>query len=215
MKILVLGMPRSRSNLVTSALAKFYGVPNLKEPYQHVRKDSQVSPITDVLLKTQDFVCKLQSSNFRLQAYTEFQYNMYDSIYITVRKNIVDQIASLLVAKTNNAWAHYPREPSSIVFDPDKHMSLLTEIWLDVKKIIILKDQLIKDNIHVKTLYYEISEDWIKNNLNNATTEFGKSNYDYKKIISNYSELEDAVIRHFGELDNRLNVDPSSQSIVI
>lgn len=210
-----MGLPRSRSNFVTSALAKFYGVPNLKEPYQHVRKDSQVSLITSVLLKTQDFVCKLQSSNFRLQAYTEFQYNMYDSIYITVRKNMSEQIASLIVAKTNNTWGYYPKEPSSIVFDPDKHMPLLTEIWLDIRNIIILKDQLAKDNIHVKTLYYEISEDWIKNNLNNATTEFEKSDYDYKKIISNYSELEDAVIRRFRELDSRLNVNPSTQSVIV
>jgi hypothetical protein len=215
MKILVLGLPRSRSNFVTSALAEFYGVPNLLEPYWHVREDSQVSPITNKLLKTQDFVCKLQSSNVKLNTYTEFQYNMYDSIYITARKNISEQIASLLVAKTNNTWGHYPKEPSSIVFDPDKHMTLLTEIWWDVRKIIILQDQLIKDKIHVKTLYYEISEDWVKTHLDNPKTELEKSDYDYKKIISNYNELEDVVIRHFRELDNRLNVNTSSQSIVI
>ncbi len=200
MKILVLGLPRSRSNFVTSALAEFYGVPNLKEPYCHAIEDSQVSSITNELLKTRDFVCKLQSSNVKLNMYTECQYNMYDNIYITARKNISDQIASLLVAKTNDTWGYYPAEPSSIVFDTDKHMQIVWEIGLDIYKMIILKNQLAEDNIHVKSLHYEISEEWVKTHLDNPKIDLKKSHYDYKKIITNYSELEDVTNRHFEKL---------------
>jgi hypothetical protein len=208
MKILVLGLPRSRSNFVTAAFAEFYGVPNLMEPYWYLRDgqnySSFVNKYTEELLKTPNFVCKLQSSNISsdaLNGYAQFQFDMYDSICITARKNIVDQIASLLVAKTNNSWAHYPREPSSIEFDQNEHMPLLREIELDIKKIFILKNQLIKDNIHIKTLYYEISENWVKTHLDNPKTELKKSDYDYKKIISNYNELEDVVSRHFEKLE--------------
>ena len=42
-----------------------------------------------------------------------------------------------------------------------------------------LEKQLIEDNIHVKTLYYEISEDWVKTHLENSTTALDNSNYDY------------------------------------
>lgn len=209
MKILVLGLPRSRSNFVTAAFAEFYGVPNLMEPYWYLRDvqnySSFVNGYTAELLNIPNFVCKLQSSNISsdaLNGYAQFQFGMYDSIYITARKNVVDQIASLLVAKTNNAWAHYPREPLSIVFNRDKDKQLLQEIEIDIKKLIILKNQLAKDNIHVRTLYYEISEDWVKTHLGNPKTELKKSDYDYKKIISNYSELEDVVSRHFEKLES-------------
>ena len=134
---------------------------------------------------------------------------MYNEIYITARKNITEQIASLLVAKTNNVWIHYTKDPVSmadprmhhIVFDKTKHMKLLTEIEIDIKKLIILKNQLIKDNIKVKTLYYEIIDDWAKDHLNNPKTEFEKSDYDYKKIIANYNELEEIVSNHFKNLE--------------
>jgi hypothetical protein len=208
MKILVLGLPRSRSNFVTAAFAEFYGVPNLMEPYWHLRDIQNYSSFVDMytkeLLKTPNFVCKLQSSNVSgdaLNGYAQFQFGMYDSIYITARKNIVDQIASLLVAKTNDAWAHYPKEPLSIVFDWDKDEQLLREIEIDIKKLIILKNQLAQDNIHVRTLYYEISEEWVKTHLNDPKPELEKSDYDYKKIISNYNELEDVVSRHFEKLE--------------
>jgi hypothetical protein len=208
MRILVLGLPRSRSNFVTAAFAEFYGVPNLMEPYWYLRDvqnySSFVNGYTSQLLNTPNFVCKLQSSNISsdaLNGYAQFQFGIYDSIYITARKNVVDQIASLLVAKTNNAWAHYPREPLSIVFNQDNDKQLLQEIERDTKKLIILKNQLAKDNIHVRTLYYEISEDWVKTHLGNPKTELKKSDYDYKKIISNYSELEDVVSRHFEKLE--------------
>lgn len=209
MKILVLGLPRSRSNFVTAAFAEFYGVPNLMEPYWYLRDvqnySSFVNGYTAELLNIPNFVCKLQSSNISsdaLNGYAQFQFGMYDSIYITARKNVVDQIASLLVAKTNNAWVNYPREPLSIVFNRDKDKQLLQEIEIDIKKLIILKNQLAKDNIHVRTLYYEISEDWVKTHLGNPKTELKKSDYDYKKIISNYSELEDVVSRHFEKLES-------------
>jgi hypothetical protein len=204
MRLLVLGLPRSRSNFVTDSLAKFYNITNLAEPYAGLMDDINyvgcVEQLTNVLLKKQDFVCKLQSTNISinpLDAYTQFQFNVYDGIYITSRANIVDQIASLIVAKTNNTWAHYIKNPTTIKFVQNEHMYMLAELETDIKKINILKNQLVKDNIVIKNLYYETSEEWIKNNLNNATTEFGKSNYDYKKIISNYNELDNVVSQYF------------------
>lgn len=208
MRILLLSLPRSRSNFLTEAFAESYGFPNLREPYINLEPDDldyykKVKLVTDDLLKIQDFVCKLQSSNidYPLFTYNEFQFNMYNEIYITARKNITEQIASLLVAKSNNVWIHYTEYPASIVFDKTKHMKLLTEIEIDIKKLIILKNQLIKDNIKVKTLYYEIIDDWAKDHLNNPKTEFEKSDYDYKKIISNYNELEEIVSNHFKNLE--------------
>jgi hypothetical protein len=209
MKLLVLGTPRSRSNVVTDSLAKFYNIPNLAEPYLNLMDDmnyvGRVEQLTNVLLKKQDFVCKLQSTNISinpLDAYTQFQFNVYDGIYITSRENIVDQIASLIVANTNNTWAYYLKNPTPIMFVQTEHMYLLGELETDIKKINILKNQLIKDNIVIETLYYETSEEWINNNLNNATTEFEKSNYNYKKIISNYNELDDVVSRYFEKFES-------------
>ena len=216
MRILLLSLPRSRSNFLTEAFAESYGFPNLREPYINLDPDDldyskKVKLVTDDLLKIQDFVYKLQSSNINDSpiTYNEFQFNMYDEIYITARKNITEQIASLLVAKTNNVWTQYTKDLVSmadprmhhIVFDKTKHMKLLTEIEIDIKKLIILKNQLIKDNIKVKTLYYEIIDDWAKDHLNNPKTEFEKSDYDYKKIIANYNELEEIVSNHFKNLE--------------
>ena len=208
MKLLVLGLPRSRSNVVADSLATFYNIPNLAEPYlnliENVSYVRNAKKITNLLIKKQDFVCKLQSTNISinpLDAYAQFQFNMYDGVYVTARKNIAEQIASLLVAKTNNTWAYYPTDPASILFNQNEHMYLLKELETDIKKINILIRQLIKDNVVVKTLYYETSEEWINNNLNNTTSKFEKSNYDYKKIISNYNELEDTVSQHFSKLN--------------
>lgn len=208
MKLLVLGLPRSRSNVITDSLAKFYNIPNLTEPYFNVMDDisyaGRIDQLTNILLRNQDFVCKLQSTNISinpLDGYTQFQFKVYDGIYVTMRKNIVDQIASLIVATTNNSWAHYIKNPTNITFVQNKHMYLLTELETDIKKMNILKNQLVKDNIIVKTLYYETIEEWIQNNLNNVTSGFEKSNYDYKTIISNYNELDDVVSQYFNKLD--------------
>ena len=216
MRILLLSLPRSRSNFLTEAFAESYGFPNLREPYINLDPNDldyskKVKLVTDDLLKIQNFVCKLQSTNidYPLFTYNEFQFNMYDEIYITARKNITEQIASLLVAKTNNVWSQYTKDlvimadprMHHIVFDKNKHMNILTEIENDIKKLIILKNQLIKDNIKVKTLYYEIIDDWAKDHLNNPKTLAQKSDYDYKKIIANYNELEEIVSNHFKNLE--------------
>lgn len=210
MKIMLLSVPRSKSNFLTGAFAEFYGFPNLREPYINLGSNDldyskKVKFVTDDLFKIQDFVCKLQSSNIDYPpiTYNEFQFNMYNEIYITARKNITEQIASLLVAKSNDVWSSpYTEKPASIMFDKTKHMHILTEIEFDIKKLIALKNKLIKDNINVKTLYYEIIDDWVKDHLNNTKTVGQKSEYDYKKIISNYNELEGVVFNHFKNLES-------------
>ena len=209
MNIMVIGQPRSRSHFVLHSLANFYGVENLVEPYKGIAEGpnylTNIKQVTRELLTKQNFACKLQTSDIRASvrdAYKCFGFEMYDSVYITTRKNITEQVASLLVAKTYDSWGYYPANPLAITFDPTKHMVLLEEIKHDTTKLNIFKKQLIEDNIHVKTLYYEISEDWVKTHLENSTTALDKSNYDYKKIISNYSELEDIVSCHFEKLES-------------
>ena len=207
MNILIIGQPRSRSHFVLHSLADFYGLENLMEPYKGIEDGpdylTNIEQVTRELLTKQNFVCKLQTSDISgwQPAYNCFRFEMYDSVYITARKNITEQVASLLVARTYDSWGHYPANPLAITFDSTKHMFLLEEIKQDNKKLNICKKQLIENNIYVKTLYYEISENWVKTHLENATTELEKSNYDYKKIISNYSELEELVSHHFDELD--------------
>ena len=50
-------------------------------------------------------------------------------------------------------------------------------------------------------MYYEIIDDWAKDHLNNPKTLAQKSDYDYKKIIANYNELEEIVSNHFKNLE--------------
>lgn len=209
MNILVIGQPRSRSHFVLHSLANFYGVENLVEPYKGIIDGpdylTNIKRVTRELLTKQNFACKLQTSDisaYEPDAYNCFRFEMYDSVYITARKNLTEQVASLLVARTYDSWGSYPANPSVITFDPTEHMFLLEEIKQDTTKLNIFKKQLIENNIYVKTLYYEISEDWVKNHLENSTTVLEKSNYDYKKIISNYDELEDIVSCHFEKLES-------------
>jgi LPS sulfotransferase NodH len=209
MKVLVIGQPRSRSNFITAALSNFYNVPNFVEPYRTVDTDNKnyavnIQKITDNLLKYQDFVCKLQTSQIKiarlLNFFNHFQFNMYDQVFITERKNIVEQIASLLIAQYTNKWSTYYTNPPIITFDPRRDRHVIKEIALEIRKVKILKDFLDKDGILYQLLNYEDIDEWVKNNLANPETIFEKSNYDYKKLISNYSQLEHSVLEYFNKL---------------
>jgi len=211
MKILVIGQPRSRSNLITAALSNFYNIPNLIEPYDTIQVNDDekkyvvdVQKITDNLLKNQDFVCKLQTSQIKIENlinfFNHFQFNVYDKVFITERKNTVEQVASLLLSQFTNKWTTYYKNPPIITFDPRRDYPVIEEIANEFLKVRILTDLLNKNDILYHLLNYESIEEWIKNNLDNIETDFKKSDYDYKKLISNYSQLEHSVLEHFNKL---------------
>jgi len=228
MKILVIGQPRSRSNYLASCLATHHGMRNRGEPYAPAYRSlageggkrlgqfaASAEKITETLRETTiGFVCKIQTSNVvghkldvtDLKKLEHFGFDMYDQIYITMRKNIVDQLCSLSVAFRKNAFVYKYTDdtiptnpgPGSFAFDPVTDIKRFNGTDLDMLKLRFIHSYIKNKELPVKIIYYEDSPQWVADNLPNARTEMLETHFNYKEIFSNYAEMEEMVRIYFG-----------------
>ena len=209
MKILILGTPRSRSNYLLYALAQHHSLENLVEPYQMNYHDlSRVSDISKTLSLKTNYICKLQTTDIKpcYDEYTQnlwyesFKFHRYNKIITTSRENIVDQVASLILAVETGYWFGYYPPPIEIVFQ-DHHIIMVLDILQQKRTLRKICDQLKAQNITVQHLCYETIPKWLlvqgfTGNIE-KTTELSNgspvSGYDYSKVIKNYDEFRTFV----------------------
>jgi hypothetical protein len=222
MKILVIGQPRSRSNWLLDSLATHHNIENLQEPYYGAnQKNAQLyaSTIRQATLKLvvnkSSFACKLQTSDimgsfynfFPLIGFSGFNFSIFDSIYITYRQNIAEQLSSLIVAKETGEYTFskfsLPTSPNfgSIKFDPIKHQEQILELAMNHLKIRMIKRFLRLIDKPYEEIEYQDCPTWINDNLPMANSIHVETNFDYKSIISNYNEIPDFMEAVVGKID--------------
>jgi hypothetical protein len=220
MKILVIGMPRSRSNYLKQCISKHYKIKNVGEPYQEQYERLKnplrlenfpyfANIISNQLREdNKSFVCKLQTTNIpgrhlvELDNYKHFQFEMYDQIYITVRRNLVEQICSTIVAvKTGNfvfrdVVPNIP--PGEFTFDIINDSNLFAETFTNLLRIRFAIKHLKSQGIPFNVVYYEDCPTWVSDNLGTVDSDMVETNFNYSKIFNNYTEMQDVVQAYFG-----------------
>jgi phosphoenolpyruvate synthase/pyruvate phosphate dikinase len=120
-----------------------------------------------------------------------FNFKQYDKIYFTFR-NPVDAIASEFVAETVNRWTYKSKEDliniKPISLNEDYHKVIKEHIYSErlVKKI---KEYFIINDIKSIDIFYEDIPQYLIDNFPGANTFHIETNYDYRKILSNYNDI--------------------------
>ena len=215
MKLLVIGQPRSRSNYLLDSLATHHGIDNLYEPYIRISQknpqmyyDNVIPTTARLVASNESFACKLQTTdmlgnytNFApLTTFHGFDFTIFDSIYITYRKNLTDQLCSLIVAQETGKFSFVPGVPNkefqpvahkSFTFDPEKHYIGVRGLFLDTIKTRFAKKFLDSIGKSYTVVEYENAGKWINANLPNGVCKRLDSQFNYREIFTNYNEVTD------------------------
>lgn len=209
MKILLIGQPRSRSNYLLEILAHHYQVENLKEPYTGLTESWQfyynAKKISQNLKTKDDFIIKIQTVNINgiieenhdRDLYKFIFFEDYDKIFITLRHNLVNQVASLISAHETKNFAKQDINFERIMYDPIRHEFMLMELYFDILRIKYLEYRLTKNKKNYVKIFYETCEEWLDNNIG-YNLGFDKNHNQYDKIITNYDQLVIDVQKYFG-----------------
>jgi len=207
MKICLFGQPRSRSNYLLECLATHNAVKNLTEPYQELFYKSSpatyvsdIKNITNTVFNEHDsFVLKVQTTNMShgtVLNFDHFLLDKYDQIYITYRKDILEQICSVLltIKYQNWYWSEKPKPEDFIyTFDPIKDWYILYETHKDLIRIAFLEEYLkSKDLKYIKIEYNDIPS-YIDNNLPRSCARSVATGFDFKQQVTNYDLLKHVV----------------------
>lgn len=222
MKILVIGQPRSRSNFLVDSLSTHFNIENIKEPYYMVdKKDtahyySTISKTTNDLTEAfSSFVCKLQTTDiignfsnfFPLIDFTGFNFDIFNSIYLTYRSNLADQLCSLIVARETGKYAYSRLKNIPVItagsfrFDPVTHRPQIFDLSLNHLKFRMVRRFLNSKNKNYTVIEYNDSVEWVRANLPQANSNLLESRLDYKGIFVNYNEVVDIMDAVVGKND--------------
>lgn len=227
MKILVLGMHRSRSNYFLDVVSENFNLTNFYEPYRPIyskhldplennwweskkKKSIPGELISDIKDKSNLLECSTGfAMKFEITHLTMFPYDgklfdfdlfkfySFDKIYITRRSNIIDTIASLTVAHSFGKWLYRSndlpmKEIQPFQFDLNNfhhRKALFTAIW-DAHVLELMYDYFKENRLNHTVIEYENMDEYIENSFHSKNSQYIKSNYDYRKIIQNYSDIE-------------------------
>jgi len=139
-----------------------------------------------------------------------FKLNMYDKIYCTYRTNYTDMICSYRFMK-NFSSPFYRIDHKNDLKNKEMHSRQKIIIPYDVKtayldcieKIIYdcRINQFKKLNYNFLELEYNEIPKYIEKNLSNVQSKYVESEFDYKKRVRNYSEIDDKIKKTFEELE--------------
>lgn len=210
MKKMILCFPRSKSNLLQEVIAKKYNLTNLADPYVFLHDENlsfqianeTITKISQKMCYQSNIVVKLHmynilfsNGNKRFFPIESFMLNQYDEIFFTLRDNLADLIASILVAHHKNKWYYVerPDDNFTLTFNMKKHHTTFSMVQNMIINHKLAKLYLQKINKNFTELFYEDIE-----NFDSYTIEQHPTMFDYKKIIANYDELLDFVKIIFG-----------------
>ncbi len=215
MKICLVGQPRSRSNYLLDCLSSHYQVECLGEPYQTLFEQPKITKeyndrvrelSKDIHEKHKSFSVKIQTTNMAFNATSlldleQFLFDSFDLIYLTYRKNIVDQICSVLLALKYDifTWLEPPNPAAySCVFDPTTEWYILNSTHFDMIKIKFLELYLQSQGLKYTKLEYNDIPRYVTEKLHKGRSDKSETGFDYQKIFENYALLEQVVSTYFG-----------------
>lgn len=213
MKRLIVGFPRSKSSYLQEALAQKYNAMNVGDPYSFLHQEDtdfitnkeNILITTDKVLTEHNIVVKIHSYNLLFSnGYKRFfplkfyKLEEYEQIYLTVRDNLVDLLASILISIHRKQWQYKEKPDDNFVFtfSPLIHHTSFTM----VQKMIV-NHNIIKNYLKGKgftELYYEDIDYYVKNILLINKVSQHPTMFDYKKIVTNYEQMSDFVELIFG-----------------
>lgn len=204
-------MPRSRSSILLESLCLFYDIPILKE---NPDIDQSITDFLSETLNHKDGVIRFHPNGPILHKKQSFEYfdsfnfEQYDKIFFTDRKNSTDYICSIVLARTLGIFTykdHFIPTIEPMYFDYDKHHSLILDYILGRSTMSSIKKYINYKNIKadIVCLDYDDIPVFIDTNYNNnASITHVQTNYDYKKIFINYDE----ITYYHNELDKIMRV---------
>ena len=210
MKICIIGFPRSRSSILLETIHLYHNIPILGEVINQLTKDYTVTPGTSisyrVLLKkyknTTDGVIRFHPmqigerprhiTNPKYPKFELFEFDQYDKIYFTHRESVSDIISSEFVAGQLKKYTYKFKEElinvQPMTFQHEHHQIIKDHIYSE-KLVENLKQYLKSNNIDWKDLYYNDIPLYLVTNYPNAKTFYIETNYDYKRIVTNYDDI--------------------------
>lgn len=216
MRLALVGQPRSRTNFLLDCLSTNYKVPNLLEPYLQIWSEHNISrnvarfrdkvaeAHANILAAHENFILKIQTTNLAYNIFDVefdcFGFEQYDSVIITLRHNIVEQLASMRTASHLNTWAHFtkPEAIDPFIFNIGEARHLVECTRNDFIFVNFLVKHLTDKKVPYKILWYDEIPDYVATNLPNANPALVKTEYDYSTIIKNYNEIVSTTKIIFG-----------------
>lgn len=213
MKVLILGVPRTRSSYFIDIISKHFNLDNYFEIYQDLQNGSwrsriwsnenywdlyfdKIKKLTDDLINKDNYSIKIFSniliSPDLKQIFTDIdflQFKKYDRVYFLYRKNIIDLIISQILARRINKFL-YTSENSIPLIGYQEPLDLTqNKILREIDYIIaslIIHDKIKNYLIKEKINFVELEYNDIPDYLKN---QFPKINSDYKEIGIDYSNV--------------------------
>ncbi len=224
MKVLVLSLPRSRSNWAASMLSKYYGVPNLYEPYRalfglphdalmHREITEKLSHITDGVLKIEVSQLTDRNNGNKLIDLGLFDWSGFDKIYTTARLSLTDMVCSHRVAYEFDRWVFSPDNPapniSEMMFYPTDKKSIISMrcCLRDAAVLSHIQAWLTENSIFYTPLHYETIIDYSEKNWMGATQQqYAATEYDYSAIFTNYDQIHTFIKQYKTTYPNRFTL---------
>lgn len=207
MKILLLTLPRSRSNFALSSISNCYNIPNLCEPYRDLfgipHNNDDYRAITNNLSSIENGVMKFEitqitdrHNNHKLLDLNILDLPSFDKIYTTSRTNVTDMVCSHRVALEFDRWVFQPNDTVPSVapmkFDPSELKSVMSMrgCLRDIAVLNHIRKWMDDKNISYTDLHYETMIDYIKENwTDNKQNSFIATEYNYSQIFTNYEQI--------------------------
>lgn len=213
MKQLIVGFPRSKSSYLQEALSQKYNALNVDDPYSFLHQEDtnfetnkdNILTTTEKVLAEKNIVVKIHSYNLLFSnGYKRFfplkfyKLESYDKIYLSVRDNLVDLIASILISIHRKQWQYKEKPDDNFVFtfSPLIHHTSFTMVQKMIVNHNIIKNYL-KEKEYTE-LYYEDIDNYVKHKLLIDKVSKHPTMFDYKKIVTNYGQMYDFVELVFG-----------------
>lgn len=130
-----------------------------------------------------------------LDFYSHYKVDMYDQVFVTKRKNMVDLYCSFYHAKQNSTFILYEKEEKKAKIYSAKNKILPSDYpfikwWLVNEKVhdlITNKILNLRDNVTV--LEYESMPDYVNTHFPNIKSTVIKTENNYQKNIKNYNQI--------------------------
>lgn len=208
-------MARSRSSVLLEAISNFYHIKILGEDINQLLEkygDDYIDKLKPLLYADSNSITGVirfhplqlianrpfRTLNFNdrpfiLVNFDWFNFNQYDKIFFTTRKDISENIASNFVATKLQKFTYkWPEKVNPNIgpftFEQQDHFHV-RDYHRSVYIIEQLKDYLTGQGIEWTELDYNEIPKYIRNNYPGVKVSHVETHYQYDKIISNYSDI--------------------------
>jgi hypothetical protein len=206
MKYCIIGMPRSRSSMLLEAIKIVNNTQILGEdigsiPLAEKKRQDYLNRLKILITKNNRIpqgvirFHPLQMVTFNpisILPFELFNFKQYDKIYFTFRDSVSDNIASNFVAERLNKYTYKSKDEvveniGTLTFTTDDYYNVDNYIN-SIKVVDSLKKYFLENNIASTDIEYNEIPEYV-NKTYPAIVSHVETNYDYKKIISNYNDI--------------------------